>query len=581
MNERRFLRCTLLCGVSFLAVSGCGPRAVPAKPASVSPERESPPVAVIRAPADTDWFEDVTSRTGIDFIYRNGREGEHYTILETVGGGAALFDFDGDGDLDIYLAGGGDIGKDGFKISGRGGRLYRNDGDWKFTDVTAGSGLDAAPRYSHGCTVADYDRDGAPDLLVTGYGGCSLYRNRGAGKFEDVAPQLGLPQEGWFTAAAWGDIDHDGRPDLYLASYLDWTPDPHEWCGNRAEGLRDVCPPQDYRDGSHRLFRNTEKRFEELTQSAGLRADGKGLGVVAADLNLDGQLDFYVANDAGPNFLYLGRPDLHFEEVGLAAGVAMNEFGAPEGSMGVDCGDFDGDGLPDLFVANFELEDNSLYRNLGEGRFVHATTAAGLAGIGRLWVGFGAGFVDFDADGWLDLYVSNGNVFYRGGQSQYLQPALLLRNDRGRFRDVSAQAAPYFMAPHAGRGVAAGDLDGDGAPDLVLVHQNEPVVVLRNRRTPAHGLGVRLRGTRSDFEAIGARIVLRTGDRELVRFVRSGAGYLSQSDHAEHFPLEAQMSNATVEVAWPGNRRERFGGLQSGRVHLLTEGQGEPVADEN
>ncbi|HVV99417.1 MAG TPA: CRTAC1 family protein [Planctomycetaceae bacterium] len=581
MNELSGLGATLLCALSLLAVGGCGPRVLPTERVPASPERHSTSVPAARAPADADWFEDVTSRTGIDFAYRNGREGGHYTILETVGGGAAVFDYDGDGDLDIFIVGGGDIGKDDLKITGRSGRLYRNDGDWKFADVTAGSGLDAAPRYSHGCAVADYDRDGAPDLLVTGYGGCSLYRNLGGGRFQDVAQELGLPQAGWFTAAAWGDIDHDGRPDLYLASYLDWKPDPHEWCGNRAEGLRDVCPPQDYHDAPDRLFRNAEGRFEDITAQAGLRTDGKGLGVVAADLNLDGWLDFYVANDAGPNFLYLGQPDLHFEEVGLAAGVAMNELGAPEGSMGVDCGDFDGDGLPDIFVANFELEDNSLYRNLGQGRFVHATTSAGLGGIGRLWVGFGAGFVDFDTDGWLDLYVSNGNVYYRGGQSDYLQPPLLLQNDRGRFRDASSQAAPYFSTPHAGRGVAAGDLDGDGAPDLVFVHQNDPVVILRNRRTPAKWLGVRLQGTRADREAIGARLIVRTGERELVRFVRSGAGYLSQSDHAVRFPLAADQASAAVDVVWPGNHRERFAELQSNRVHLLTEGEGEPVAHEN
>ena len=547
----------------------------PLKAAAIAPAEESPP-PVAREPAADDWFEDVTQRSGVDFTYHNGREGEQYTILETVGGGVAMLDYDNDDDLDLYFPGGGSIDSKTVAISGRPGALYRNDGDWRFTDVTAEAGLAAAAGYTHGSAAVDFDRDGFCDLFVTGYRCGRLYRNDGRGHFEDVSEKLGLALDGWSTAAAWTDLDRDGWPELFVVNYLDWRPAGSEFCGLPDGSVRDVCPPQIYPCVSDQLFRNREGRgFEERTDEAGIRRADRGLGVVAADFNDDGWIDFYVANDVMPNRLYLGRGDLRFEERGAESGTAANEYGAPEGSMGVDFGDYNGDGRGDLWVVNFEMEDNSLYRNDGDDWFTHATVLAGLAGRCRPLTGFGTGFADFDSDGWLDLYVINGNVYYSTGQSPYRQPAVLFRNLAGRrFADASESAGPYFSVPHAGRGAAVGDLDNDGALDLVVVHQNDPVVLLRNRRPAERWLRVKLQGETCDREAIGARLSFVHDGRPLVRYVRSGAGYLSQSDLRVLYPVAA-ADVLEVSVVWPGGRREVFRGLSTGKTNLLVEGTGE------
>jgi hypothetical protein len=523
-----------------------------------------------------DWFVDVTARSGIDFSYRNGEESQQFTILETVGGGVAMIDYDNDDDLDLFFPGGGRISASPLKIEGLPSRLYRNDGSGKFVDVTQEAGLSSPGDYSHGCTVADFDRDGFSDLFVTCYGRNRLFRNDGRGHFEEVGEKAGIAGNGWGTAAAWGDVDRDGWPDLFVANYLDWTPAEDEFCGTMNPRVRDVCPPQKYPAAANRLYRNRgDGRFEDISHQAGINELGKGLGVVAADVNDDGWLDFYLANDVLPNRLYLGGPDLKFTEAGTLSGVALNEYGAPEGSMGVDFGDYNGDGLGDLWVTNFEMEDNSLYRNDGRGAFTHATVVAGLAGRCKPYVGFGTGFADFDSDGWLDLFVINGHVFYRQGRSPYRQPAFLFHNRAGMaFADVSHLGGDYFSSPHPGRGAAVGDLDNDGAPDLVIVHQNERISVLRNLLQPARWVRFKLQGTRCDRDAVGAKVTLRDAGRELIRWAHSGAGYLSQFDPRIVFPVSENWPGE-VEVVWPGKRREIFRQLSPGQTNVLVEGEGE------
>jgi hypothetical protein len=544
-----------------------------APPASDSGSPTAP-----RPPQAEDWFEDVTERSGVAFQYRNGREAGRYTLLETVGGGVGMLDFDRDGDLDLFFPGGGGFeGESPPVVTGRPGALYRNDGDWRFVDVTQEAGLGDASLYTHGCLAFDYDQDGFPDLLVTGYGGCRLYRNTQRGSFEDVTAAAGLRLDGWNTAAAAADVDRDGRPDLYVANYSRWSPEDEagRFCGDAARGVRDVCPPQRYPEAQDRLLRNLGNgRFEEVTERAGLNPGGRGLGVIAADINQDGWIDFYVANDAGLNFLYLGATGVRFTETALLAGAAGSEHGLAEGSMGVDLGDYNADGLPDLWVVNFEMEDNSLYAGLADGLFRHATVPAKLAGHCFRYVGFGTGFADFDSDGWQDLFVVNGNVFYHVGQSPLEQPAFLFRNDSGRgFLNVSEEAGPYFSAPHPGRGAAVGDLDNDGAPDLVISHLNGPVALLRNRRPPRRWIGVQLQATRGEREAVGARVILEDQGRKLVRFVHSGAGYLSQFDPRILFPV-AEETKLEVRVAWPGRKAEVFDNLLPGRTNELVEGAG-------
>jgi len=526
-----------------------------------------------------DWFEDVTDSSGVHFSYRNGRESGRYHILESLGGGVALLDFDRDGDLDLFFTGGGEISaSDPVQVAGRSNALFRNDGDWNFFEITKTAGLDEPTGYSHGCTAADYDGDGWIDLLVCCYGGCRLYRNTGQGTFQDVTKTVGLDCPGWNTMAAFADVDGDGWDDLYVVRYLDWTPAMDRICrGTR--GVRDICSPGLFAPAGDHLFRNLGNgRFEDITARAGLRPDGKGLGVVATDIDGDGRVDFYVANDECDNHLYLNTSGLPLEEVGLAAGVATNEYGVHDGSMGVDLGDFDADGRPDLFVTNFEQEDNALYRQLEQASFTQATVSSGLAGHSRPLVGFGTACADFDQDGWLDLFVANGHVFYHTGQSPYRQPAQLFRNRNGqRFENNSTSAGGYFRDTHVGRGAAIGDLDNDGDLDLIIVHQNAEASLLRNTTPPRPFLRLHLAGRQGSRSAIGARLSIRYQGRTIVRWIKSGAGYFSRFDPRVLLPAVDSQA-VDVRVDWPGPtepRSEHFRGLLPGRTHMLRQGDGE------
>lgn len=527
---------------------------------------------------DDDWFEDVTRQSGVDFTYRNGQQGNNFFILESLGGGVALLDYDGDGDLDLFIAGGGTISEAPAVIRGLPGAMFRNTGDWTFVDVTREAGLDDPGDYSHGCAVGDFDGDGWPDLLLCCYGGCRLYCNTGDGHFRDATPDSGLARDGWNTAAAWADFDRDGLPDLYVARYLEWSPETAAACRNR-RGQREICSPGRYRGANDRLYRNRgDGTLEDMTARAGLEPAGNGLGVVAADFNADGLVDLYVANDETNNRLYLGRPDAKFQETGMAAGVATNEYGMHDGSMGVDAGDFDEDGDADLWTTNFEAEDNGLYRNLGDATFAPATTVAGLAGHSRRLVGFGTGLEDFDGDGRLDIFVVNGHVFYAGGQAPYLQPPQLFRNADGqRFENVSHRAGTYFRGSHAARGAAVGDLDNDGDPDLVVLHQNAAATLLKNRRQPQNYLRLRLVGTRSEPLAVGAVVRVTFQGRQLTRFVRGGAGYFSHSDQRILLPA-AGREPVRVTVSWPSGLREVFPRVSPNQTQTLIEGRGEPAA---
>jgi hypothetical protein len=457
--------------------------------------------------------------------------------------------------------------------------LFRNDGDWRFVNVTKQSGLDGDIDYSHGCAVGDFNRDGFPDLFVTCYGRSRLYQNDGGHRFEDITEKSGLVVDSWSTAAAWFDYNGDGWLDLYVGGYLDWKLDPNEVCLNLVHKRRDICIPQRYPPSRERLFRNAGgSTFVDVTKEAEMLDHSICLGAVAADYNRDGRTDVYVANDVMRNYLYLGGERGHLRETAALSGTAFNEYGAPEGSMGVDSADFDGDGDLDLFVTNYEMEDNSLYRNEGNEYFSHATVQAGLAGACKPMVGFGTGFADFDSDGWLDLFVINGHVMYETGLTPYQQPSFIFRNTGGVFEDASQKAAPYFTTDHVGRGAAVGDLDNDGAVDLVIVHQNQPVTVLRNRLRPQHWLRLQLTGVKSDTDAIGATVTLRRGDQELMRVVRGGGGYLSHFDSRLLFPLTSDAP-ATVVVTWPGGQREKFAGLAPNRTHTIVEGAGGPKSE--
>ncbi|HEV3385934.1 MAG TPA: CRTAC1 family protein, partial [Gemmata sp.] len=439
---------------------------------------------------------------------------------------------------------------------------------------------------------ADYDRDGWPDLLVTGYGRIALFRNEsdGAGgrKFIDVTQQVGLKDDSWCTSAGWGDVDGDGFPDLYVCHYCDWSISNNPHCKGIRHGTpRDVCPPERFKPLVHALFKNEAgKGFRNVSSEHGFQAKGNGLGVVFVDVNDDGRPDIYVANDATNKFLFMNRGG-KLEEKGLAAGVAVDDNGRYNGSMGVDAGDYDGSGRPALWVTNFQGELHALYRNLGGESFQHSSISVGLGVLGRNLVGFGTGFLDADNDGWEDLAIAHGHVLqYPPYDCPVKQLPMLLwnieSNGQRQFRDIGSAAGSYFTMPVMGRGMAIGDLDNDGWPDLVVSHNNSPVVLLKNavkEKTSARWIGFRLVG-RGNRDVVGSTVTLDTGTRTLKRYAKGGGSYLSANDPRLLFGLGRDGDARSVAVKWSWGETQTYNGLEPGTYWELREGSSAPVRIE-
>jgi hypothetical protein len=541
-------------------------------------------------------FQDVTAQSGVRAGHRNGEEAGHYAILETLGGGVALLDYDGDGLLDLFVVGGGTF--EGQQIRGAPCKLFRNLGGFRFKDVTREAGLDRLADgspwfYSFGVAVADYDRDGWPDLLVTGYGRVALWHNepdgKGGRRFVEVTRQAGLTDDLWSTSAAWGDLDGDGWPDLYLCHYADWSFKNHPRCIGFDGKRRDICPPQHFTALPHRLYRNNGNgSFSDVSKEAGLRVEhpqkefGRGLGVLMVDVNADGKPDVYVANDMSDKFLYLNRSrpgTIRLDEVAMQSGVARDHLGHANGSMGVAAADYDGCGRPSLWVTNYERELHGLYLNDSKGgqvSFRFRTQAAGIAALGQTYVGWGTGFLDLDHDGREHLFFTNGhpNHFPRAGAQRQQRPVLLRNLGQGRFRAITDQGGPYFRHEHNGRGVAFGDLDNDGRTSLVISHLNGPVVLLRNVvETTNHWLGIALVGVKHR-DVVGARVTLDVAGRRLTRFAQGGGSYLSSSDRRHVFGLGTADRVGRLTVAWPNGKEEHWDGLAVDRYWRLEEGTG-------
>jgi hypothetical protein len=551
-----------------------------------------------RAAASVDpIFEDVAPEAGIRFRHFNGMTGD-FTIAEITGAGAGLVDIDNDGDLDAYLVQGALLGQDMSKAifpwQGEDrpmGRLLRNDlavgadGSRRlhFTDVTRTSGI-VADGYGMGVAAGDYDNDGWVDLYLTNLGSNRLYRNRGDGTFVDVTAEAGVDDPRWSTCATFFDYDRDGFLDLYVANYVDFESDPRRAC-YAGSSARDFCGPKAYAPVPDRLFHNRgDGTFEDVTAAAGIsKAYGAGFGVVATDLDGDGWVDVYVGNDGDPNLLWINQHDGTFRNDALWAGAALDANGAAQASMGVDAGDFDGDGDDDLFMTHITRETNTLYVNDGKGLFEDETIVSGLGPVSRTKTGFGSAWFDYDNDGWLDLMVVNGAVLAipelvrRGDAYPLGLPNDLLHNTgRGTFEVADGRAGPSFALAEVSRGAAFGDVDDDGDTDVLVTNNNGPARLLLNRVGNLNPwLGLRLLPEGVNRDALGARVeVLRDGARPLWRRVHGDGSFCSSGDPRVLVGLGDRPAVTGVRVIWPSGLSERFPPPPVGRYTTLREGTG-------
>ncbi len=501
-------------------------------------------------------FRDAAEESGVAFLHAPGAAGAKH-LPETMGAGAAWLDFDGDGLPDLYLVQSGPFPPDGSAAAAN--RLFRNVGGGRFSEMAAAAG--AADRgYGMGATAADVDGDGDADLYVTNFGPDALYENLGDGRFRDATAESGLGLEGWSSSAAFADADADGDLDLYVTRYVEYDPQAPIFCGDPETGERRYCDPSFFVGATDRFYRNRgDGTFEDATEAAGLAgADGRGLGVAFTDLDGDGRPDLYVANDLTLNLLFRNAAAGRFEDVSLVSGAAVNAEGKPEAGMGIATGDLDGDLDPDLLVTNFDVETNTFYENLGGMGFLDVSTPSGfgLPSFNRL--AFGIAAEDFDGDGDLDVYVANGHIFERPARENvtWRQPDQLFAGD-GRGGFVEKTCAALAERPTVARGLAAADADGDLDPDLAVTECGGPARLLENRAAPGRRLGVRLAGAGANAEAVGARVVLAASSGRQVRWVTAGDSYQSSSDRRARFALPAGAPPAALEVVWPAGSPAR------------------------
>ncbi|HAK94772.1 MAG TPA: hypothetical protein DCM87_07140 [Planctomycetes bacterium] len=523
---------------------------------------------------------DVTKASGIAFVHTDGSSGARY-IMETVSAGLATFDYDGDGDIDIYFVNGAPLRGASAAVPPR-NALYRNDGNWKFTDVTAQAGV-GDTGYGLGATVGDYDNDGRPDLYVSNYGPNVLYRNNGDGTFTDTTAAAGVADGAKVGAGVcFLDMDADGDLDLFVANYLEFSYDLHVSTSTR--GVPVYANPRYYKPEAFTLFRNNgHGTFTDVSRESGIAAHRNwGMGIVCLDYDNDGDTDIFTANDVADNFLFQNDGRGNFEEVGLIAGVAYDMNGDEQGSMGVDCNDYDNDGRLDLYMTAYQSQFATLYRNRGDGTFEDATLRSG-AGIGTLaTVEWGNGFIDFDNDGWRDIFLARGHLQDTIDQwddtASYEVANQLFRNQGdGTFRDVSAEAGGGMRVRLSSRGAAFEDLDNDGDIDVVIVNSRREPTLLRNDSPRGnHWLQVELRGVRANRGGVGARVKVVAGDLTLHDEVHAGRGYQSHFGSRLHFGLGTRAAIDRIEVKWLGGGTDTILGVGVGvdRRVTITEGTG-------
>ena len=507
--------------------------------------------------------------------YDNGEESDQYTIVESLGGGVAAVDFDGDGRSDLYFPGGGTI-RFGEPLAGLPCKLLRNliSG---FQDVSAASFADNFLFYSHGVSFADTNSDGFPDLLITGYQGMQLLLNNGDGTFSDGGDATAFGGIQWASSSGWGDFDNDGLVDLYVSQYVDWSWSKHPRCGAGGKDNRDVCSPQAFTGLDDLLFwNNGDGTFTRQKEKSGLIKEGKGLGVIVFDANYDSKVDIYVANDTTNNFLYMNNGDRTFRESGVLSGTAFDNMGVPNGSMGLAIFDHDDDQKQDLFVTNFERESFAVYRNDGRANFRHVSDKTGINALGELLVGFGTVSGDFTLSGREDIAVANGHVFRFPPNGNRKQEPLYIQNGTDRkLRRIMFEPESFFSSKVCSRGVIAPDLNSDGKLDLVFSNVNEPAVLLENTTaTEGNWIALHLVGTRSNRDAIGALVELETDKRKMVRQVIGGGSYLSQGPYQLHFGIPKGDTVKRLQLTWPTGQRKTIDISEVGREYLFVESNG-------
>ena len=531
--------------------------------------------------ADSAKFSDVTSALGVNFQYLASHTSKKY-LLETMGSGVALFDYDNDGRLDIFLINAAPL-TDAMPtdaVPQKTGpaywnRLYHQKSDGTFEDVTEKAGLQGVG-YSMGVAVGDYDNDGYEDLYVTAYGGNRLYHNNGNGTFSDVTEQAGVGGSGWSTSAAWVDLDNDGRLDLVVLRYLKWD-FKDIFCGEHREGYRAYCHPDLFQPISPLVYHNDGNgKFSEVSAAVGLSKPGKGLGIAIADYDRDGRIDLFVANDSMSEFLYRNKKDGTFEEVGLASEVAVDGDGHTYAGMGVDFADYDNDGLPDLVVTDLANQKYALYHNNGNGDFSYATDSSGTGRMTQMHSGWGIRFFDYDNDGWKDLIVAQGHdldtIELQAPQFRYREPMLLARNTGRKFVDVSASAGSVFQKPWVARGLATGDIDNDGRIDVVVTTNDSQAHILHNETsTGNHWLTLTLVGHKSNRDAIGAEVELLTAKGKQLATVTTSSSYLSSSDKRVHFGLGSEKVAQTIRIRWPSGILQTLSNVASDQILRVDE----------
>jgi len=524
-------------------------------------------------------FTDIASQAGVVFHHTNGASTDKH-LVETMGSGAVFFDYDGDGWIDIFLVDSGSIADPAADRRAR-HRLFHNRGNGTFEDVTDRSGIQHRA-YGMGACAGDYDGDGRPDLFITGYGGNALYHNNGDGTFSDVTAKAHVGESRWGAGCAFADLDRDGDLDLWVANYVDADRAHSPFCGNSRAGVRFYCHPLKYEPLPSTVYRNDgDGAFTDVSASSGVAAlRSNGLGVVVTDYDGDGLPDVFVANDTMPNFLFHNLGNMRFKETGLVSGIAVGADGKARAGMGIDTGDYDGDGQVDLVVTNLDFEMHTVNRGLGHGLFGYATTESGVGFPTLPFVGFGVAFLDFDNDGLLDIAIANGHILdnaplFRAGAT-YMQRKLLFRNlANRRFGEVGRLAGPAFSAERVSRGLAVGDIDNDGDLDLLVSNNGQNAELLRNDGgNRANALLVRLRGSGRNTEAIGARVRLTSGSRTQIRDIKAGSSYMSQNDLRAHFGLGTAARADRIEVVWPDGRIESATDVPANQIITIEEGKG-------